>query len=90
MRSVFFLFIIVSCASPIPHRHSDLQFCKEDVDCVVYRSPCGKRVAFNVKYAAYVEGEFAKREAKMSCSSQPDPRRFIGRCEMNSCVLLER
>jgi hypothetical protein len=90
MKGFVLLLMLVACASPQPHSESDLPFCKLDSECTVYRSRCGKFVAFNQKYRDYVEAQFKKREEKVQCGNYPDQRRYTTRCEHNSCLLIER
>ncbi len=81
---------LMACASPKPEIESDLPFCKEDRECTTYRSRCGKFVAFNEKYQTYVEAQFKQREENIHCGNYPDQRQYSARCEMNTCVLVER
>ncbi len=90
MKLLFVLIFTFSCSSPVPKSDTDIPFCKEDSECTLYRSKCGKVKAFNMKYSHYVENEFKAREEKMECENYPDTRRYRVRCEMNSCVLVER
>lgn len=86
----FLLLVTVACTQPTPKSDSDLPFCTRDSDCTLFRSACGKTVAFNVKFEAHVKSEFKKREEKLNCGQYPDSRRYGTRCEENVCVLLER
>ncbi|MBY0515282.1 MAG: hypothetical protein K2P81_00125 [Bacteriovoracaceae bacterium] len=90
MKFIILLLFIFGCSSPVPTEDTDIPFCKEDTECTLYRSKCGKVKAFNVKYSHYVENEFKKREEKMECENFPDTRRYGVRCEMNACVLVQR
>lgn len=88
--STLLLLLAAACTRPTPKSDADLPFCTRDSDCTLFRSACGKTVAFNAKFEAHVKSEFKKREEKLNCGQVPDPRRYGTRCEENACVLLER
>lgn len=86
---IIFLILLSSCAAMEPKVESDLRFCHSDEQCSLYRTSCGKVVAFNTKFFDFVKREFEKRDKQSMCREvQPDNLRHRAVCEQNTCSLI--